>query len=428
MKRRYSFLLWGIGSLIFLAVFSWHIYLIFSNPLVYQWDFKRYYYAGKLSLLGYSPYDLSMMVSLFGEHLPLKQAFIYPPYTIFIFKYLAKLDMLNAYYLFAIIKICAYLFILSLWKKIFFRDTNACLFLLFISISVFSESVYTDFHAGNVSVFEQVFFWLGMAYFYNRKMMLSVIFMAFSNAFKLLYLPFSLLFMATGALFYFWAFTITFIVSVAVTGYVFPAYSIEFIKNNLYFIEREESGHISVSMRSFFRETLSGGVCNPELMYVLTAVLIFLISFYVVMKNRDLLKSQNHLLIYFFIVAYCLVTPRLKDYGQIILIPPAYFLLDYFLKKKRYLTFAALIGVYFMLNPHYFLFLENGAKSFPPVLFNAFPGRSPANIWSVILNYHILFTVWIIWVVYIAIIHRMGHLIGRQGTDKNQKASFIGNE
>lgn len=422
MRKKNSLLFWGIGCFIFLTVFSWHIYLIFSNPSVFQWDFKRYYYAGKLSLLGYSPYDLSSMVSLFGEHLPLKQPFVYPPYTVFIFKSLAMLDVFKAYYLFAIIKICIYLFVLLIWKKLFFGDTNAFLFFLFISISVFSESVYIDFYAGNISIIEQAFFWLSMAFFCKQKIMLSGIFMVFSNAFKFLYLPFLLLFITNGTLLYFWAFVITFIVIAFMTWFISPAYSIEFLKHNLEYIGHDELGHISVSIRSFFRDILSGGACNPELIYALTAVLILVISFYVVMKNRNLLRSQNHLLIYFFIIVYCLVVPRLKDYGQIILIPPSYFLLDYFLKNKRYFNFTALIFVYFILNPHFF-FSFNATNSFLPELFKPFSESLPKNIRYVLLNYHILFTIFISWVVYIFIILRMGYSSSRQQTFES-KALF----
>jgi len=377
-------------------VFYRDFYGILINPCCFQWDFKRYYFAGRLSLLGYNPYNFEKMLQLFGDQLPLKMPFLYPPYTLIFFRLLSRLSMLKAYYLFFILKFFMYGFLIAIWKKVFFKGSNIFYFLLFIAVSIFSEGVCADFSTGNISVIEQLLFWIGIVCFVKRKLILSGIFILFSASFKFLLSSFLVLFLVVGFFGHFFIFLSTLITLFVCTYLMSPFYFGDVVKSNFQKNALNESGHIAISIRVFLKEL---NISNPTIFYVVMGSFIAVCFIYIVAKNHALFKKDNLLLIYFSIITYCLIMPILKDYEQIILIPPAYFLLDYFYRKKQYIMEAIFVFLFFV-NPHflYYMITKMG-------------GVVPCAHWNMralyfILNYHILFTLVILWIVYIFIIFK----------------------
>jgi Glycosyltransferase family 87 len=120
----------------------------------YQWDFKVYYHAVQAFQLGENPYDTP------GFQYPLAVAYLFEP--------IASLDYGVAHRVWVVLKLAAVAGLLVLWKRAFLPRTDWWLVLL-VSLLAFRAAGAVDVKAGNVSVFEQVFIWTGLAFFLKSR-------------------------------------------------------------------------------------------------------------------------------------------------------------------------------------------------------------------------------------------------------------------
>jgi hypothetical protein len=386
-------------------IISWPTVLsIIQYPDSFQWDFKRYYFAGKLSLLGENPYDFGKMVSIFGDQLTLQQPFLYPPYTLVFFRPLSYLSLPEAYYLFFALKLIMYVLLITLWKRSFFKDTSTQYFLLFVLASIGSEAIYADLNAGNISVYQQIFFWFGIACLLKKKIMASGICIVCASLIKLFVLsPLLLLFLAAGYRRHFFMFAGMFVTLIASVCFQSPTY-FSVVINNIQHVALRETGHIAISIRNIFHDFFSmyHNTCLycPDIVYVAIAICIAACTLYVIISNLSFLRQETFLLVNFSIISYCITVPILKDYEQIILIPPTYFLLEYFHRKKRRLMEYSLFFLYFVFT-HNFLTIV--------MFFGKLTGRDmqvdlQSNILYFIMNYHVLFVIYSTWLGYLFVI------------------------
>lgn len=409
--KKYIFVL--IGCLIFFSILTFQIFPIIMNLQSFQWDFKVCYYSSKAHLAGYNPYSIKAVYHFSSGRVTMP--FLYPPYTLCIYQIIAKMDFFKAYYIFLTIKVFMYLLLVLLWRKAFFKETNIIMFLLFISLSIFSEASYLDFRAGNVTVIEQLFFWTGILLLFKKKILLSGLFIIFSSLFKFLNIPFLLVFLEKRLIKYFFIFLFILVMILLTTWYIFPFESNEFLKNIFYyykdwFIYEHPGRHCSVSTLNFFRAVSFG---DPVVLFVLTVVFILSVSIFVILTNYKLLRTQ-HLLIYFLIVVYNLTMPRVKDYSLINLLPPAYFLLDYFSKRKNIFFVIVLILLFFILSPHpFYPMVIKNMENFnlvSPIL-----KVLPFRFREIIQDYHILLTCYILWMIYIFVIFKERRMLTGKG-------------
>jgi hypothetical protein len=382
------------------------VLMIIQNPASFQSDFKRYYFAGKLSLLGENPYDFGKMVSLFGDQLNTQQPFLYPPYTLILFRPLSQLSLLVAYYLFFTLKLIMYVLLFTMWKRVFFKDTSAPYFALFILASMGSEAAYLDLIAGNISVFQQMFFWAGIAYLLKKKIMASGICIVCASSIKFFVLsPLLLIFLAAG----YWRQFLMFVGMLAalIVGVCIqsPTY-FSVIKENIQNTALKETGHRAISIRNYLQDLFSlfHNACpyNPDILYGAIAICIAACSLYIIVRNLSFLRQEIFLLVNFTIISYCAVVPLLKDYEQLILIPPTFFLLDYFHKKKHRLMEYFLVLLYFVFTH---LFLATVTFIGKMVGWDMYVDLASVIIYSIV-NYHVLFTLCVTWIVYLFVIQK----------------------
>jgi len=347
LKIKKNIFLYLISIIIVLFATVPTISTVIKNVSTYQWDFKVHYYAGRAFLCGLNPYVYEDLKNLsFGV---VDMPFKFPPYTLFLYRIISLINFQIAYNLYLLVKVFLYFTLIMLWKRHFFKNTNIILFVLFIFFSVFSWALYTDFKAGNVTVVEQVFFWYGVLFLFKNKIFTAGLFILFSSLFKLLNIPLLFLLLLKGFLVPFLVFLIGLALFLLATWIVLPQESVYFLRviydscSNWFTLDAP--GCINPASLNFFRSIF----IDWANIYIIFVSVVILISSIVIFLNYRVIKN-NFLLVYFIISIYCLVMPRLKDYSLIIIMPSAYFILDYFLKNKKFSIFILFIFLYFPIN------------------------------------------------------------------------------
>ncbi len=382
---------------------------ILQQPNKFQWDFRRFYFAGKLSLYGESPYDFGKMMSLFGKQLILKQPFLYPPHTVIFFRSLARLDLFDAYYVFFTLKLAAYGILFFLWKKYLFHDSSLPFYLVFIVASMGSEAIRADLTAGNISVFLQVLFWVGVVCLLRSKITISGLFIVSAASVKFFVLsPLLLVYILAG----YWRHFILFVgILAGVVACIYiqsPLYLSSVVLNNIQTIAVNETGHIAISIRNLLRDMYvisnSPPLRNYQLIYAAMAVCILLCTIYVVVRNKEILLQNKLLSVNLCIVCVCLITPLLKDYEQTILIPPTFYLIDSFIKKRSYIISSILFIIYIIFTHHSLSVLELAGYT----LNYEGLSDSQATIMYLLQNYHVLLALFVTWFYYLYLINDTG--------------------
>ncbi len=382
---------------------------ILQQPNKFQWDFRRFYFAGKLSLYGESPYDFSKMMSLFGNKLILQQPFLYPPHTVIFFRSLARIDLFHAYYVFFALKLVAYVILFFLWKKYLFPDSSLPFYLVFIVASMGSEAIRADLTAGNISVFLQVLFWAGVACLLRSKITISGLFIVSAASVKFFVLsPLLLVYILIG----YWRYFILFVgilAGIVVCIYIqSPLYFSSVVLNNIQTIAVTETGHIAISIRNILQDMYaisnSPPLRNYQLIYAAIVACILICTIYVVIRNKETLLQNKLLSMNLCIVCVCLITPLLKDYEQTILIPPTFYLIDSFIKKRSYIISSILFFIYIIFTHNVLSIMELAGYTFN------YEGLSYSQQTVVYLlqNYHVLLALFITWFYYLYLINDTG--------------------
>ena len=139
------------------------------HPEQYQWDFEIYYSAiGELQA-GHNPYEV---------------LYLYPPLTLWVFSPFSLFTQPAASVLYLILKSIAFLFLLSIWRKEFLPADNNTLLPVFL-LFAFNATIYTDFAAGNISVFEQLFLWLAFSFLLKNRITWFCTLVIIAASFKL---------------------------------------------------------------------------------------------------------------------------------------------------------------------------------------------------------------------------------------------------
>ena len=157
------------------------LYDIATHPELFQWDFGLYYSAAMTADLGLDPYDYALRNSI---HYSPNMEFLYPPLTLYLFRPFTSLSYDGAYLLWFTLKLLALVVLLILWHRKFEALNERYPLALFLLLA-FSATIYKDFAAGNISVFEQLVVWLGFAFFVERRYVLFGLCIALVAQFKL---------------------------------------------------------------------------------------------------------------------------------------------------------------------------------------------------------------------------------------------------
>jgi hypothetical protein len=146
-----------------------------------QWDFRTYYYAAVVSSQGGNPYDLGSLSRAAGEAVTLP--YLYPPYALHAFRPFLGVDLATGACIFLCLKLAALALLLALWWRSFLQGWAPALF-LFVCAFGYNASIYRDVAAGNVSIFEQLFIWIGLLGYLRQRYRLFCLLIAVSALFK----------------------------------------------------------------------------------------------------------------------------------------------------------------------------------------------------------------------------------------------------
>jgi hypothetical protein len=137
---------------------------VVPNSGAFQWDFRVYYAAAKAMAQGLDPYLLTNVQVVADATLP----YVYPPPTLWVFRPFAALGFELAYVVYFLLKVMALALLIWLWRNTFLSGSTNLLFFVLL-LFAFNRALNLDITAGNITVFEQLVLWAGFAAFLRER-------------------------------------------------------------------------------------------------------------------------------------------------------------------------------------------------------------------------------------------------------------------
>ncbi len=178
-KQLYERRLWVL-AVVFVAYAGIAAYDIATKSR--QHDFTTYYFAAKAYTQGSNPYDLSVLSSIANERI--KFPFLYPPISLYFFSVLSLVEYEVAYHVFLLLKVLALAGLVILWAKYFCETERERTLMFLFSTIAFNQTVIRDLATGNISLFEQVFFWLAFLSLLKERYTLFALLIFIGTLFK----------------------------------------------------------------------------------------------------------------------------------------------------------------------------------------------------------------------------------------------------
>lgn len=304
------------------------------------WDFKTYYHAAQAFQAGEDPYDLAVLSRIAGEEVVLP--YVYPPFTLIFFLPFTLFDLSTAIIVYFALKIAAILLLAVLWKK--FLDPDFSLWFLPFALVVFNSALPLDLAAGNISVFEQIFLWMGFLFWMRGRDIPFGALVVAASLFKITPLFFLvLLFFREGSRR--WAIPLAAVL--AFTGIqigsrvMFPDMTEMFLNGvGGLFADPDARGlwnpstfalwiDLAGAASSYFGGAIS--LKAPFFGYVLSVGVFALATVRRLMGTTGDRERIVHLCL-----LYILMVPRLQVYSYLILIPPAFLLIKQAAESKSF--------------------------------------------------------------------------------------------
>ena len=281
-----------------------------------QWDFEIYYQAARAHAQGQNPYDAAVIAQWAGK--PIAMHYVYSPLTLGLFRGFALLSLKHAMQLYATLKFLALCGLLFIWQRYFLpKDVYRPLFLI-SAIYVYQMTIFKDFLAGNISLFEQLLLWLGLLALRKQKpwfFVAAVILASFFKLIPLLWLGILLFEKGSGRFWQVLAGGLSFGLTVAVSAFYQPTLWHNFFAAAAAF----DSYGWSVTGLILDRIAPALGVHVPSVGVTLALGLILAVVFFGIYRRYP--GSDR---ISLFLLSYALWVPRLKDYSYILLIVPTF--------------------------------------------------------------------------------------------------------
>ncbi len=156
----------GFGSHLIWKLLAWgYVALILTYLLVsphrFQQDFFIQYDAAQAYSQGTDPYSLQNL-DRFPNH-PRGLFYSYPPIALYFYKLFIPLSHVPVYYVWMILKLSALAGLIFLWKKYVLPLRGDPLTVLYF-ILAFNGTLFVDLWAGNLTILEQLAYWLGFSF------------------------------------------------------------------------------------------------------------------------------------------------------------------------------------------------------------------------------------------------------------------------
>ncbi|MBI2846199.1 MAG: DUF2029 domain-containing protein [Chloroflexi bacterium] len=360
----------------------------------YQRDLSTYYFAGKAFALGLNPYDIDVLSALAPA--PIPHRFVYPPYTLWLFRLLPVVDFTTVYYLFLAIKAMVLVLLFYLWKRAFLPEMNAPFFIF--ALLAYNAAVYVDLRVGNIAIFEGLLIWLAFLFYLRNRLLPFSLLIVIAASFKLTPIFFLLLLLwseSRGKYLQFAGSVMLFLVIQIASWYAAPGLYTAFLQN---LSGLDERGVINPSTLALIQDLSDWGARNtgiavPEtaqlgLFLALTAIVI-LVSWRAHRALTTGSRPENgRVALFLACLAYALIMPRLKTYSYLILLVPTYFML-------LSITYLNPLGLFGYLRRYGFLVAFTIFSS----LYTLSGGQEP--IGQSLLGYSPLLAAYSIWVLYV---------------------------
>jgi Glycosyltransferase family 87 len=351
----------------------------------YQWDFHMFLGAARDFAAGRSPYR--------GVGL----SFYHPPMLLHVYGLFALLPVWLACTVWYVLKLAALAALLSIWNKHFVRIRYNAATIAFL-ILAYDAAIYSDLVAGNLSIFEELLIWLAFVNLLKGRYWAFGLILLLASQVKITPLFFAVLLVTVPTQpqwGWFFATIVGFFAVFSCNYWLHPDLFAEFFRVSALLDERGTQSPSLLALVRDVLERLNLIVAQQskldELAYVAVAGAIGLSSLWLLIKYRKAVKAfDQRLLIGFACVLFAIVSPRLKSYTYILLIPPTLYLLQV-IEWRRQVALAGAVIV--------------GLTVFPLTL-SLLPVRL---LFELFINYIPLFAAAFVWIAYFVAIYRITH-------------------
>ena len=334
-----------------------------------QWDFRTYYYAALAWHQDLDPYSTASLGKAAEGSVP--RPFIYPPYTLGLFRPFNVVPFSTAFRIWLALKLILLAGMIFLWRKIFLPEERSVFFYLFVFLA-FDTTIYWDFKAGNISVVEQFFLWTAFLCLLKRKPVGFCLLLLAASAFKLIPI-FFLVLLPLGDIKhkwrYFWGTGALYVLLLTTTWLASPVLSRNYLTQTL--AVKEYAADFNYAIPALLQDlhlSLNDKGIGPlpdsapliAFMIIAGVILVITARAYLARK-RELGGGDNLLLICLACVVYALVAPRMKCYSHVILIVPAYYIMNKFTSVRAFpFIFLLLCLPVYMPVPDGYLIVQYG--------------------------------------------------------------------
>jgi hypothetical protein len=320
-----------------------------------QQDFVVYYAAASAFRQGLDPYDVPNLARAIGKDE--SNPYNYPPGTLYVYLPFAYFSLGTAARIYLTLKLGAVGVLLFLWNRIFrFKEYLYLLFL--IAPLAFNGTLLDDLGVGNISVFEQLWIWIGF-YFYTRNNLLAfVVAIMLASAFKMVTMLLLLILITRlrkKDCIYLVASGLAFAVFLAANALFWPHYFAGFV-HNVTTISGGDRGSINPALMIFLKDvvtwlSLHSGYPVPVFFAQIAYVLICAPALYMAwlaftkMRSMDPEKADRWR-ICLTCLLYAMLMPRFKNYSGILIIAPALYAILSRPLVRSWLPFCVLLVIY----------------------------------------------------------------------------------
>ncbi len=318
-----------------------------------QWDFVTYYHAARAWNSGANPYEMDALSRAFGGTLELP--YVYPPPTLWFFRAFTALDYPEAARLYLALKLLALGALLWLWLRVFVRDAPGRLLLLVLCIHAFRRPLRVDLVAGNISIFEQLLVWGGLACLLAGRRASFAVLIGVSACFKvvtLLLLPLVWVLRRTRDSLAYMALGVGLFAAVTVPSVLLQPHLVAGFRGNVAALD--ERGANNPASWAFIQD-LGRAIHLPRAMEVAVfgAFVVSTVSLAFARARRLSPTLDAPRLVSLYLLTYGLILPRFKDYSYALLLVPATLVLMESFRTRPLLACGALALVVTARNDPY---------------------------------------------------------------------------